>query len=250
MKIPTLPSLQNMLEAGVHFGHKKQYSDARGRDNFYMIRDKIVIINLEKTRTALERALEFLAGKAANGATFLFVGTKPQVRNFVKEAAVDLSMPYVTNRWLGGTLTNYETIERNIRKLNQLEEELKNSSKIRTKKEKTVLQRTIDRSKFNLGSMENLNQLPDVLIVVDPVEEKSAVKEATSMGIPTVAIMDTNANPYGITFPIPANDDASKSLALIIGLVKESIAENYKPNKDKPDEIKADKKPENVKAGK
>jgi len=228
MKIPTLPTLQEMLDAGVHFGHKKQYSDARGRDNFYGVRDKIVIINLEKTRSSLEKALEFLAKEAASGATFLFVGTKPQVRSFIKTTATDLNMPYVTTRWLGGTLTNFETIEKNLKKLNKLEEELKSSEKVLTKKEKTVLQRTIDRSKFNLGGMESLKNLPDVLVVIDPVEEKLAIREAKAMGIPTVAMMDTNANPAGITFPIPANDDVPKSLELILGLIKETIAQNYK----------------------
>lgn len=218
-----------MLEAGVHFGHKKQYSDARGRDNFYMVRDKVVIINLEKTRKALEHALQFLGSQAQSGATILFVGTKPQVRKYIKETATALNMPYVTNRWLGGTLTNFETIDQNLKKLNKLEEELKNPNSTKTKKEKTVLARNIERAKFNLGGMESLKALPQVLFVVDPVEEKLAIKEATAIGIPTIAILDTNANPQKVDYPIPANDDAPASLKMIMELVQKTIADNFKP---------------------
>ncbi|MGI6370972.1 MAG: 30S ribosomal protein S2 [Patescibacteria group bacterium] len=228
MKIPQLPTLKQMLEAGVHFGHKKQYSDARGRDNFHSIRDKVVIINLEKTLVSLEKALKFLAQTAENGSTILFVGTKTQVRNLVKEAAEETGMPHVTNRWLGGTLTNFETIEQNLKKLTRLEEDLNNPQVVKTKKEKTVLQRTIERAKFNLGGVSSLKKLPEVLFVVDPVEEKLAVKEATTIGIPVVALLDTNANPRGIDYPIPANDDAPKALEMIIGLVKETVKDNYK----------------------
>ncbi len=228
MKIPQLPTLKQMLEAGVHFGHKKQYSDARGRDSFHSVRNKVVIIDLEKTLSSLEEALRFLAHKAKNGATVLFVGTKTQVRNLVKEAAEEIAMPYVTNRWLGGTLTNFETIEQNLKKLTRLEEELNNPQVVKTKKEKTVLQRTIERAKFNLGGVSTLKKLPEVLFVVDPVEEKLAVKEAITIGIPVVALLDTNANPRGIDYPIPANDDALKALEMMIGLVKETIKSNYK----------------------
>ncbi len=217
-----------MLEAGVHFGHKKQYSDARGRDNFHSIRDKVVIIDLEKTLSSLEKALKFLAQTAENGATVLFVGTKTQVRNLVKQAAEEVGMPHVTNRWLGGTLTNFETIEQNLKKLTRLEEELNNPQVVKTKKEKTVLQRTIERAKFNLGGVSTLKKLPQVLFVVDPVEEKLAIKEATTIGIPVVALLDTNANPRDIDFPIPANDDAPKALEMMISLVKETIKDNYK----------------------
>ncbi|MBP6930093.1 30S ribosomal protein S2 [Patescibacteria group bacterium] len=228
MKIPQLPTLKQMLEAGVHFGHKKQYSDARGRDNFHSIRDKVVIIDLEKTLSSLEKALKFLAQTAENGATVLFVGTKTQVRNLVKQAAEEVGMPHVTNRWLGGTLTNFETIEQNLKKLTRLEEELNNPQVVKTKKEKTVLQRTIERAKFNLGGVSTLKKLPQVLFVVDPVEEKLAIKEATTIGIPVVALLDTNANPRDIDFPIPANDDAPKALEMMISLVKETIKDNYK----------------------
>lgn len=228
MKIPQLPTLKQMLEAGVHFGHKKQYSDARGRDNFHSIRDKVVIIDLEKTLSSLEKALKFLAQTAENGATVLFVGTKTQVRNLVKQAAEEVGMPHVTNRWLGGTLTNFETIEQNLKKLTRLEEELNNPQVVKTKKEKTVLQRTIERAKFNLGGVSTLKKLPQVLFVVDPVEEKLAIKEANTIGIPVVALLDTNANPRDIDFPIPANDDAPKALEMMISLVKETIKDNYK----------------------
>ena len=239
MKTTTLPTLREMFEAGVHFGHKKQYSDARGRDYFYCVRDKVVVINLEKTREALEKALGFLAEKSANGSTILFVGTKPQAREIIKKVATELDMPFVVNRWLGGTLTNFETIERNLKKLKKLEDELNDAQSSKTKKEKTVLKRTIDRSKYNLSGMEKLSQLPQVMFIIDPVEEKLAIKEAAMMGIPTVAILDTNANPRNITYPIPANDDTPASLGLIMDLVKSAIKENFKP---KTEQVDADAK--------
>lgn len=235
MKTTTLPTLREMFEAGVHFGHKKQYSDARGRDYFYCVRDKVVVINLEKTRSALEKALGFLAEKSASGSTILFVGTKPQAREIIKKVATQLDMPFVVNRWLGGTLTNFETIERNLKKLKKLEEELNDVNSQKTKKEKTVLKRTIDRSKYNLSGMEKLNQLPQVLFIIDPVEEKLAIKEAAMVGIPTVAIMDTNANPRNITYPIPANDDTPASLGLVMELVKDTIKDNFKPKTEQSD---------------
>lgn len=217
-----------MFEAGVHFGHKKQYSDARGRDNFFGVRDKIVIINLEKTRTALQNALEFLATEAAKGSTFLFVGTKSQARAQIKKISAELEMPYVVNRWLGGTLTNFETIERNLKKLNQLEEALNDANSPMTKKEKTVLKRTIERARFNLSGMQNLKHLPDVLVIFDAAREALAIKEAEAMDIPVVAIMDTNANPHGVTYPIPANDDIDSSLDLITDIMITTIKDNYR----------------------
>ena len=230
MKEIKLPTLKELVGAGVHFGHKKQYSDARGRDNFYTIRDKIVIINLDKTRSALKSALEYIADRASNSATFLFVGTKAQAKPLVRKTAEGLNMPYVTNRWLGGTLTNFETIEKNLKNLETMEAALSDegTSKSRTKKELTVLKRQLQSAKYNLEGIKNMNKLPDVLIVVDAAKESSALAEANITGIPVVAIADTNANPKNIAYAIPANDDAPKSLELILGLIQKTISESYK----------------------
>lgn len=229
MKIPTIPSLQEMLEAGFHFGHKKQFSDARGRDNFFEVREKVVVINLEKTQSLLQKALEFVAGEAAKGATFLFVGTKPQAREAVAEAAKKTNMPYITNRWLGGTLTNFETIKKNLKKLKAMEEELnkKDETLPKTKKELQELARTIERSKYNLEGIISLSSLPDVVVVVDPKREKAAVKEAFATGIPVVAVLDTDANPTNIEFPIPANEDSVRVDKIIFELLADAIALNH-----------------------
>jgi small subunit ribosomal protein S2 len=231
MKITTLPTLRELFEAGVHFGHKKQNSDARGRDNFFGVKNKVVVINLEKTRQALEKALSFIGEQAAEGATFLFVGTKNQARQRVEEVAKKLGMPYVTNRWLGGTLTNFDTIKKSIKKLEDIESELADATKSerRTKKETILLKREVDRIKYNLSGMQAMKKLPQVIIVVDTHEESSAVKEAIKLNIPTVAILDTNANPKEITYPIPANDDTPKSINMIMGFIEETIANNYRP---------------------
>ena len=230
MKSTTVPTLRELFEAGVHFGHKKQNSDARGRDNFFGVKNKVVVINLEKTQKALELALEFLAAQARRGSMMLFVGTKDQAKEKIEEIAKKLNMPYVTNRWLGGTLTNFETIKRSVKYLDDLEakhnENLKNDTG--TKKENLLLKRHIEKIKYNLSGMSEIKRLPDLLVVVGAREEKNAIDEAIVKGIPTVAILDTDANPRTIDYPIPANDDAPKSINLILDLIGETVAANYK----------------------
>jgi len=230
-KTATIPSLRDMIEAGVHFGHKKQFSDARGQDNFFGVREKVVIINLEKTKAGLTTALEFIAEQAAAGATFLFVSTKPSIRDLVQEAAEAAEMPYVTNRWLGGTLTNFTTIAKSIKELSDMEKQLAENpdAVATTKKERLMMERDLKRSKHNLSGLMQLKKLPDVVIIVDPHEEDGAVMEANRMNLPIVALLDTNANPKLITHPIPANDDTPKSVGLILGLIKETIKTNFKP---------------------
>jgi len=242
MNIPTIPSLQEMLEAGFHFGHKKQYSDARGRDNFFEVREKVVVINLEKTQECLKNALEFIARESAKGSTFLFVGTKPQAKSAIIEAAKEANMPYITNRWLGGTLTNFETIEKNIKKLKTLEDSLakEDAEHPLTKKEKQDISSAIERSKFNMEGIITLKSLPDVMIVADPHKEKAAVREAIAVGIPVVAVLDTDANPKGIEFPIPANDDSVRAMKIVFGQFGEAIATNAVAKKDTSSEKKSD----------
>src|SRR3972149_2624758 len=180
MKTIALPTLREMFEAGVHFGHRKQNSDARGRDNFFSVKNKIVVINLERTLQALEKALVFIGEQAASGATFLFVGTKSQARQRVEEVAKKLAMPYVTNRWLGGTLTNFDTIKKSIKRLENTESELADPAKReqRTKKETILLEREAERIKYNLSGMREMKKLPQVMIVVDAHEERGAIREA------------------------------------------------------------------------
>ncbi len=245
MKIPTIPSLQEMLEAGFHLGHKKQYSDARGRDYFFEVKEKVIVINLEKTQECLQKALEFLARESANGATFLFVGTKPQVRTAVSEAAKKANMPYISNRWLGGTLTNFETIEKNLKKLKVMEDKLakEEEGKSLTKKERLELSRAIEKSKFNMEGIVSLKSLPDAMIVADPHREKAAVKEAFAVGIPVVAVLDTDSNPKGIEFPIPANDDSTRAVKIIFGLISEAIATNFAAKKESTNKEESNEQP-------
>lgn len=230
-KTATIPSLREMIEAGVHFGHKKQFSDARGQENFFGVREKVVIINLEKTRAGLDSALKFITEQAAAGSTFLFISTKPSIRDLVKDAAEAVEMPYVTNRWLGGTLTNFSTIAKSIKELSELEKQLAENpeSIATTKKERLMIERDVKRSKHNLSGLMQLKRLPDVVVIVDPHEEDGAVMEANRMGLPIIALLDTNANPKQITYPIPANDDTPKSVSLILDLIKDTIKTNYKP---------------------
>jgi len=225
MKTTTIPTLRAMFEAGVHFGHKKQNSDARARDSFFAVQNRVVIINLEKTRDALTRAAAFVARQAQEGAIFLFVGTKNRIEDVVRKAAEETGMPYVTNRWLGGTLTNFDTVKNSLKKLADLEVGLNEKH---TKKEGIMLQREITRIRYNLSGITDVNRLPQVLIVVDAHEEKNAVAEAKKLGIPIVAILDTNADPRPVDFPIPANDDTSKSVSLLLDILVSAIKDNYK----------------------
>lgn len=238
MKSTTIPTLREMFEAGVYFGHKKQNSDARGSANFFGVKNKVVVINLEKTRAALETALSFLAKEAQKGSLMLFVGTKPQAKDKVEEVAKKLNMPFVTNRWLGGTLTNFDTIKKSVKHLDEMEAELNDAKKseARTKKEGLMLARRIENIKYNLSGMSEVKQRPDLLIIIGAQEEENAINEALVQGIPTVALLDTDANPKKVTYPIPANDKSPKSINMILGLIGDVISANYKPKTTTPAE--------------
>ncbi|MFA6422966.1 MAG: 30S ribosomal protein S2 [Patescibacteria group bacterium] len=224
-----MPTLQQLMEAGVHFGHKKARSFPKSKVFTFGIREGIYIIDLEKTKQKLDEAAIYLKSAATNGKTIMFVGTKYQARGFVESAAKELNMPYVTERWFGGTLTNFETINENIKKMKKLESDKETAKyKALKKKEKLRIEEKIQKLHNNLDGVAMLKKVPDILFVVDTVSEKNAVHEAITMNIPVVGICDTNADPTIIDFPIPANDDAKKSLEMVIGIVKDSIAEGLK----------------------
>ncbi len=226
-KIPTLPTLKQLLAAGTHFGHKKERSHPKSRQYTYVLREGIYIIDLQKTQDALEKALHVVADMAASGKTILFVGTKPQAADLVKAAAIKAGMPYLVNRWPGGLLTNFETVLRNLKNIDIMEAQLADpESMAKTKKEKRVLTEKINKSNDMLGGIRGLKDLPDALFVVDTVAEATAVTEASRLGLPIVGICDTNANPETITYPIPANDDARGAIELIVNLVAEAITSN------------------------
>lgn len=216
--------LRKMLEAGCHFGHRVSKTHPKIRPFLYGARGGIQIFDLIKTAQQLKKAGEFIAEFVEKGGKIVFVGTKRQARELVREVATECDMPYVVERWLGGTITNWEQIHQRIEYLNRLREDYqKGVYKKRTKKEQADLRREIARLEKNFGGLKSLDSLPECLFIVDTVREKTAVVEANKKGVKTVAIVDSNADPTLIDYPIPANDDAKKSISFILGWIKEVI---------------------------
>lgn len=220
-----IPDVVTMLEAGVHFGHEKSKRNPKMEQFIYMHRSKVAIIDLNHTRDGLIAAAQFAYDLAKKpSAQILFVGTKRQARAIVHQYAEAAGMPYVTKRWLGGTLTNFATILKSIEKLQELKrtEGGKQISNL-TKKEKAVRQKEVERLEGVLEGMKNLRSLPDAIFVVGAHDERTAVREAVRMGIPVIGIADTNSDPSLVTRPIPANDDAIRSLELITSVIAKAI---------------------------
>lgn len=235
-----LPSLEEFLQTGAHFGHKKERTHPRAKKFIFGIRDSVNIIDLEKTTVVLKEALDFIKQTISSGKTILLLGTKRQVKDFIKESAEKNSLPYINQRWLGGMLTNFETIRKSIKLLDSLEAEMAGEDYQKlTKKEKLLIERKKDKLLGTLQGIRILNRLPDALFIVDTAKENTAVLEARKMNIPIVGICDTDANPELITYPIPANDDAAKSLGLIMSLLNQAVAEgkNKLPVATKPEAV-------------
>lgn len=223
----TIPSLKELMAVGAHFGHKRERSHPKAQQYIYVLREGIYIIDLQKTQEGLEKALNFVGDLAKQGKTILFVGTKPQAADLVKIAAEKANMPYIINHWPGGLLTNFETVAKNLKQLTANEEKLASEEGANlTKKERLVVSEKIRKTTDILGGIRNMKGMPDALFVVDVVAESTAVAEAYRLGIPVIGICDTNANPEKIDFPIPANDDARKTIELVAGLLAEAIAGN------------------------
>lgn len=216
-------SLVELLEAGVQFGHKKHKSHPKAQEYIFTLREGVYVIDLEKTVAYMERALDFLKKEINLGKTVLFVGTKRQAKDITKEVAESLNMPFVTHRWLGGTLTNFETLNRSLKTLEKLTEQVKSPEfEALTKKEKKMINDKVAKLELMFGGVKEMKRLPDALFIVDGKGEEIAVKEAAIVGIPCIAICDTDVDPSKITYPIPANDDAPKSLNFIMNIVKEA----------------------------
>lgn len=225
-KVDTKVDIKEMLEAAVHFGHKTQKWNPKMKRYIYTTKNGIHIFDLEKTKLALEKALDFIKKTASGGKTILFVSTKPQSAHLVIEAAEECRMPYVIHKWMGGLLTNFNTIKQRIRYLKNLKEQEKSGEFEKyTKKEASELRKTIEKLESALGGVRDLDALPDVVFVVDVLRDRIAVNEAKKMKIPVVGIVDSNADPDGVNYPIPANDDAVKSLTYLIQKVKYGILE-------------------------
>ena len=218
--------LRALLEAGVHFGHQTRRWNPKMRRFIFAERNGIYIIDLNKTLRQLERAKETVAEYVAQGKKVLFVCTKRQLKQVVQEEADRCGQFYVTNRWLGGTLTNFRTIKKNLKRLKEIERMREDGTfDLLPKKEVIEIEREYDKLKRNLGGIADMEELPGAVFVVDAKKERIAVNEANKLGLPLIAIVDTNADPDLITIPIAGNDDAIKSVRLITSQIADSIIE-------------------------
>lgn len=219
-------TMKQLLEAGVHFGHRTRRWNPKMAPYIYTERKGIYIIDLQKTQQLLEEAYYFVREKASEGATILFVGTKKQAQGVIKSEAERCGAFYVNNRWLGGLLTNFKTIRSRIDKLIELEEKERNGEFDKLpKKEQSRIRRILEKLRKNLGGLRDMRRLPDIVYIVDPRKEKIAVAEANKMGIPIVAIVDTNCDPDPIDYVIPGNDDAIRSIKLITSVIADAYLE-------------------------
>ncbi len=217
-------SMRDMLAAGVHFGHQTRFWNPKMAPYIFGARNKIHIVNLEITQPALEGALEELRRLAARKRKILFVGTKRAASGVVREEAMRVGMPFIDERWLGGTLTNYKTIRRSIRRLTDLETQAEDGTfEMLTKKEALQRHRLMAKLERSLGGIKDMGGLPDALFVVDVQHERIAVTEANKLGIPVFGIVDTNSDPDGVTHVIPGNDDAIRAVRLYVTAAADAI---------------------------
>ena len=220
----TVPTLREMMDHGVHFGHVTARWNPKMKPYIFTSRDKVHVINLEQTREKLKDAVNFISRTVAHGGTVLFVGTKPHAKDIVKAAAVASGMPHMTERWFGGTMTNFNIMRANVKTLEDIEHnEASGKYEHLTKSERLKIDEKKRKLDLVLSGIRNMAKLPNVLVVVDSVHEQIAVSEAKSLGIPVVAIVDTNADPSLIDYAIPANDDAARSLTLLMTTLSRAI---------------------------
>jgi len=219
-------SLRDMLEAGVHFGHRTRFWYPKMRPYIFGERNQIHIINLEKTLPLFEEASNFLGKIAANGGNVMFVGTKRQASKVIREAAIRSASPYVDHRWLGGMLTNFKTVRNSIKRLKELDEQFESGQADKLiKKERLRIERERTKLERSLSGIKNMNGLPDALFIIDVKYEYIAIAEAQKLGIPVVAVVDTNCKPEGIDYVIPGNDDAIRSIRLYAETIADAIIE-------------------------
>jgi small subunit ribosomal protein S2 len=216
--------MREMLEAGVHFGHQTRYWNPKMAPYIFGHRNKIHIINLEKTVANYQDATKFLRQVAAKGGTVLFVGTKRAARELVASEAARAGMPFVDSRWLGGMLTNFKTVKSSIKRLKDMEVIIAEGAAERmSKKEGLMFQRELDKLNKSIGGIKDMNGLPDAIFMIDVGYHKIAVAEANALGIPVVAVVDTNHSPDGIDYIIPGNDDSAKAIALYASGVADAV---------------------------
>jgi len=218
-------TMREMLEAGVHFGHQTRFWNPRMAPYIYGHRNKIHIINLEKTLPLFETATKFVRQLASRRGTVLMVGTKRQARDVVAQEARRCGMPYVDQRWLGGMLTNFKTVKGSLKKLKDMQAQVEAGSQPSIKKEALMFQREIAKLEKDIGGIGDMNALPDAMFVIDVGYHKIAVAEARKLGIPVVGVVDSNHSPEGIDYLIPGNDDSAKAVALYARAIADAVLE-------------------------
>ena len=224
-----LPTIQALFEAGGHYGHIKGRSHPKAAENVFTIVNKVMIIDLDKTKQQISSALEFISQKASQGSNFLFIGTKRQIKDIVEKKGKELDIPYIAHKWLGGMLTNFSTIKNNLKQLGELENEVAQEEfKVKSKKYQSLVNHKISRFHKVLDGIKKMDNIPDVIIMIDTFNEKIALKEAKVFAIPVVGIVDTNADPNLVDYPIVINDDAPKAVNLVMDLVGQAIEQGKK----------------------
>ncbi len=219
-------AMKQLLEAGVHFGHQTRRWDPRMAEYIFQARNGIHIIDLQKTSKKLDDAYAFMKEQAEEGKTVLFIGTKKQAQDCVKEAAEKSGMYYVNQRWLGGTLTNFKTIRKRIERLTELETmEQDGTFEVLPKKEVVLLKKEMDKLNKNLGGIKEMTEIPGVIFIVDPKKEHIAIQEARKLNIPVVGLVDTNCDPNDVDYVIPGNDDAIRAVKLVTDVIANAIIE-------------------------
>jgi small subunit ribosomal protein S2 len=216
-------SLRQLLEAGVHFGHHTRRWNPKMAPYIFGIRNQVHILDLQQTVPLMDRALRTIRDVVAGGGRVLFVGTKKSAAEYVAEAATRCGQYYVNHRWLGGMLTNWKTITGSIKRLKQMDEQLGGNTQGLTKKEVLMLTREREKLDRALGGIREMGGLPDIIFVIDVVKEKLAIEEANKLGIPVVAVVDSNADPEGVAFPIPGNDDAIRAINLYCDMMAAAV---------------------------
>jgi len=241
----SIVTMKQLLEVGVHFGHQTKKWNPKMKKYIYADKNGIYIIDLQETQRLLIEAYEYIKKVASEGGIILFVGTKKQTQDIIESYATECGMPYVKNRWLGGALTNFETISKRTKRIDEIEEIEKSGifEKL-PKKEVLGIKKEYKKLLFNIGGIRNMKKLPDVLYAIDPNKEMIAVREARKLGIPIVAITDTNCDPDIIDFVIPGNDDAIRSCNLITSVICDAV------KKGKEQKVKLEESPEEKEAKK
>ncbi len=218
-------TMREMLEAGVHFGHQTRFWNPKMAPYIYGHRNKIHIINLEKTQPLFNDAMGFIRQLASKRGTILMVGTKRQARDVIAMEARRAGMPFVDQRWLGGMLTNFKTVKGSIKRLKDMKSQVEAGNELRIKKEALMFQRELEKLEKDIGGIQDMGALPDALFVIDVGYHKIAIAEAVKLGIPVVAIVDSNHSPLGIDYVIPGNDDSAKAVALYARAVADAVLE-------------------------